>query len=138
MALKTYFLALASTFAAFAADSPYVIASPEFKSILGPSPNLTVVINQSLPLFHEACIYHPPSDSLFVVSDHFQDPSINNNQSGQYIIHISNLYLSDLEYEILYDIPLANPLSGARYLHSGEDIIVITALGNLENDPPGE
>jgi len=133
MAVNTCLLALAGISAATCtgpADAPYVVASPSFRSILGPDPRLTVVANQSLPLFHEGCIYHPPSDSLFAVSEYFSDPSVNNNVSGQYIVHITKLSSSSPQYNILGDIPLANPISGTRYIHGGADRIVLAVTGN--------
>lgn len=136
MALTSLVLAFAGA-TAVCADSPFVSASPSFQSILGPNPKLTVVINQSLPLFHEGCIYHPPSDSMFVISEYFNDSSTNNNQPGQYISHVTNLSSSNPHYTILDDIPLAIPISGTRYLHGGADKIVLAVTGNLHNNPPG-
>ncbi|KAH8822075.1 hypothetical protein F5884DRAFT_817285 [Xylogone sp. PMI_703] len=138
MALKAFLPALVSASAAAAtAASPYVTASPAFKSILGSSPKLTVIINQSLPLFHEAFIYHPPTDSLFVTSTYLTDPSINNNQTGQYLTVVTNASSSQPQLQILDQLPVANPISGTRYLHGGADKLVFAALGNMQNDPPG-
>ncbi|OIW32822.1 calcium-dependent phosphotriesterase, partial [Coniochaeta ligniaria NRRL 30616] len=117
--------------------SPFVIASPACRSILGTNPTLTVVVNQSLLLFHEGCIYHPPSDSLFAVSEYFNDPSVNNNVSGQYIIHVTNLSSSRPSYKILDGLPLANPISGTRYIHGGADKIVLAVTGNKQKNTGG-
>lgn len=136
MALNAFLLTLAGA-SVVTAESPFVINSPIFESILGPNPQLSIVINQSLPLFHEGCIYHPPTDSMFVVSEYFNHPSINNNQPGQYISHVTNLSSSSPHYRTLGDIPLAIPISGTRYLHGGADKIVLAVTGNLQNDPPG-
>ncbi|KAB5511689.1 hypothetical protein GE09DRAFT_981576 [Coniochaeta sp. 2T2.1] len=119
------------------ADSPFVIASPSFESILGSTPKLTVVINQSHPLFHEGCIYHPPSDSLLVITEYLNDSSINDNQPGQYIVHVTDLSSSSPQYKVLDGIPLANPISGTRYTYSGLDKIVLAVTGNKEDNPPG-
>jgi gluconolactonase len=140
MILNTILVALVGvsvTAGAGAPSSPFVIASPAFRSMLGAHPKLTAVVNQSLPLFHEGCIYHPPTDSLFVVSDYFNDPSVNNNQSGQYIVHVTNLSSSSPQYTILDHLPLANPISGTRYIHGGADKIVLAVTGNKQADSGG-
>lgn len=137
MEVKIFLLAFAIASGVIAAALDYVTASPIFKSILGASPRLTVIVNQSLPLFHEGCIYHPPTDSLFVSSIYFEDPSVNNNQTGQYLTRVTNVSSSNPQYEVLDHLPLANPISGVRYLHGGSDKIVLAVLGNMKNEPPG-
>lgn len=137
---NTFLVALVGVSAAAcagASNSPFVIASPAFRSILGANPKLTVVVNQSLPLFHEGCIYHPPTDSLFAVSEYFNEPSVNNNQSGQYIIHVTNLSSAAPQYTILDQLALANPISGTRYIHGGADKIVLAVTGNKQADSGG-
>ena len=130
-------ITLAVASAVVAAESPYVVASPAFNSIPGRNPTVRVVFNESLELFHEGGIYHPPSDSLFVTTSRIQDPSINNNKEGQYLVHITNLSSTKPQFKVLPDLPLANPITGGRYQYGGTDKIAIAALGNMELDPPG-
>lgn len=118
-------------------ESPFVVASQSFTSILGAHPRITVIFNTTLPLFHEAGIYHPPSDSLFAVSDTINDPSIENNQTTQILVHIANISTSTPKYTILTNISLSHPTSGARYLYGGVDLIAILAAGNEQDSPPG-
>ncbi|KAK4939459.1 hypothetical protein LTR10_020265 [Elasticomyces elasticus] len=112
------------------AVSPFVISSPAFETILGSNPTLSVVFNRTLPLFHEAGIYHPPTDSMFVVSDTFSDPTITNGQEVQVLVHVTNLSTDKPQYTILNVTSLPNPTSGARYLHNGADLIAMVCIGS--------
>ncbi len=69
------------------------------------------------------------------MSEYLQDPSINNNVPGQYISRIANVSSTNPQVTVLDDIPLANPISGARYIHGGADKLAFAVLGNLENKP---
>ena len=116
-------------------ESSFVVASPSFTMILGAKPKITVIFNESLPWFHEAGIYHPPTDSLFAVSDTINDPSIDNNQTTQVLVHVANISTKP-QYTVLTNISLSHPTSGARYLHGGVDHIAILAAGNEQDNPP--
>ena len=116
-------------------SSPFVVASQSFTNILGANPKLTLIFNVSQPLFHEGGIYHPPTDSLFAVSDAINDPSIENNQTTQVLVHIANIS-SDPKYTLLTNISISRPTSGARYLHGGVDLIALLGAGNEADNPP--
>ena len=125
---------------ALAADSPYVVISPEFSQILGSNPKITVVFNESIPLFHEGGIYHPGTDSLWLTTNELEDgqyPSIANGKAGEYIVHVTNLSTPKPELKVLSDFPIPNPLGGARYFHDGADKLVFAALGNMDSGTPG-
>ncbi|CAM1502079.1 Fc.00g040630.m01.CDS01 [Cosmosporella sp. VM-42] len=130
---KPFLVALATASAVAAANSPYIVASPAFQHILGRNPKLTVVFNESLELFHEGGIYHPPSDSLFLTTGRIQDPTINDNKEGQYLVHVTNLSSSNPQFKVLPELPLANPTSGARYLRDSVDKIAVAALGSMDH-----
>ncbi|KAI1608463.1 hypothetical protein EDD36DRAFT_448254 [Exophiala viscosa] len=118
------------------AASPFVISSPAFETILGTNPKLSVVFNVTLPLFHEAGIYHAPTDSMFIVSDTFSDPSITNGEMIQVLVHVTNLSTDNPQYTILNETSLANPVSGARYLHNGADLIALVCIGSMNDATP--
>ncbi|EAW19974.1 SMP-30/gluconolactonase/LRE family protein [Aspergillus fischeri NRRL 181] len=52
----------------------------EFDAILGsdfPEPHVSILADESpagLPLYHEACVYHPPTRSIFVTSNQIPNP----------------------------------------------------------------
>ncbi|KAF2439570.1 calcium-dependent phosphotriesterase [Karstenula rhodostoma CBS 690.94] len=46
----------------------------EFNRILGPSPKLTVALSNDSPLFHEACVFIPHLNAIFVTSNQFKPP----------------------------------------------------------------
>lgn len=116
-----------------AAQPPFIISNPAFKSILGPNPKLTVLLNTTLPLFHEAGIYHCATKSLFCVTDTFNDPSINNNQTLQVLNQITNLDdPAHVKYKLLTKLTtiLPNPTGGVPYLHNGADKIAMLVTGD--------
>ena len=55
---------------------PFLIYHDSFLSLLGPSPTLQLLINDPrAPYFHEAGVFHPPTNTLFVTSNQLEDPS---------------------------------------------------------------
>lgn len=112
-------------------------ASPAFNEILGSNPTVSVVFNTSQQLFHEGGIYHPPTDSLFVISEQIKDPAINNNRPSTVVVHVTNVSSSAPQHTLLNIPNLPNPGSGARYLYNNADLIALVAIGNKKGSPPG-
>jgi len=55
---------------------PFLIYHDSFLSLLGPSPSLQLLIHDPrAPYFHEAGVFHPPTNTLFVTSNQLADPS---------------------------------------------------------------
>ncbi|KIW50757.1 hypothetical protein PV05_09545 [Exophiala xenobiotica] len=119
--------------------SPFTSYSPAFDTILGTGPKLSVVFNQSERLFYEGGIYHPPTDSLFTVSDRISI-SPGRNDSAQVLVRVANVHTWP-SYEILNLTSISNPISGVRYQGQGangtDDLMAFVAWGNSKNDPPG-
>jgi len=55
---------------------PFLIYHDSFLSLLGPSPSLQLLIHDPrAPYFHEAGVFHPSTNTLFVTSNQLADPS---------------------------------------------------------------
>lgn len=84
-----------------------------FKDIIGSNPKITLLIEKTdYPFAHEAGVYVPSTDSLFITSNQFPSSSGDINSSGGKKIQISRIF--DLDgptcnhEEIHPDIPMAN------------------------------
>ncbi|KAK5272995.1 hypothetical protein LTR99_002389 [Exophiala xenobiotica] len=119
--------------------SPFTSYSPAFDTILGTRPEVSVVFNQSERLFYEGGVYHPPTDSLFTVSDRISITP-DRNDSAQVLVRVANVHTRP-SYEILNLTSISNPISGVRYKAQGangtDDLMAFVAWGNSKNDPPG-
>ena len=55
---------------------PFLIYHDSFLTLLGPNPSLQCLIHDPrAPYFHEAGVFHPPTNTLFVTSNQLDDPS---------------------------------------------------------------
>ena len=55
---------------------------PDLDALLGSSPTIDLLQDaNSTPTFHEACIYHAPTHSVFVTSNQILLPSGQSNES---------------------------------------------------------
>ncbi|KAL9636039.1 MAG: hypothetical protein Q9164_003081 [Protoblastenia rupestris] len=55
---------------------PFLIYHDSFLSLLGPNPTLQLLIDDPrAPYFHEAGVFHPPTNTLFITSNQLEDPS---------------------------------------------------------------
>ncbi|KAL9100338.1 MAG: hypothetical protein Q9163_004274 [Psora crenata] len=55
---------------------PFLIYHDSFLSLLGPKPTLQVLIDDPrAPYFHEAGVFYPPTNTLFITSNRLEDPS---------------------------------------------------------------
>lgn len=111
--------------------------STSFSAIVGRNPQAVVLAESSLPLFHEAAVYYPPTKSLFVTSDYINDPSIENNQT----VSVISLITGDLTSNSTTNVKILDPSShgipypngGYRYL-SSSNVLVWAGQGSLEKD----
>lgn len=134
--MKSASVALAALLlgAVSAADvsSPFVALSPEFNNIVGSSPQVQVVFNTTEKLFHEGATYHPPTKSMFLVTDALNLPDLNNNQTTAVLVHVTGLdNIATAEYELQNNSALVNPGGAARYLYQGADLILFATIGNM-------
>jgi gluconolactonase len=76
--------------------------SPSFAQILGPSPDITLLYESSLPLFHESAIYYPPTESLFVSSNQIVASSPSTGNKSIIISRVTGLHsASDTQLELI-------------------------------------
>ncbi|MCJ1314782.1 hypothetical protein MMC15_000094 [Xylographa vitiligo] len=55
---------------------PFLIYHDSFLSLIGPAPTLKILIDDSrAPYFHEAGVFHPKSNTLFITSNLLPDPA---------------------------------------------------------------
>ena len=131
--LSLFTLLLSAAVLVTSQNVSYYYASPSFASILGPDPNVIVLAESDLPLFHEGAVYNPPTQSLFVTSDTIED-----NSTAEGLVSYISVVTGDLsspssvEVQTLdnsvHNIPFA--LGGYRYL-SATNLIVWAAQGSL-------
>ena len=62
----------------------FLIYDSSFKDIIGPSPSLECVLEDDLPFAHEAAVYCPDQDSLFVTSNRCRSTQ---NNGDSIVIH---------------------------------------------------
>lgn len=111
-----------------------------FQSVLGPSPkaNLLWEDTDGLAIFHEACIYHAATESIFITSNQLPLPhgQTNDLTSNKKVI-ITRLYDHDDPTKIACvdatpsDLIMAN--GGVNYQFG----LIFCAQGNKLNSPPG-
>jgi gluconolactonase len=85
--------------------------STSFAQILGPSPGITLLYESSLPLFHEAALYYPPTESLFVSSNQIVSDSPSTGNKTIIISRVTGLTsASDTQLETIFgpEVVLAN------------------------------
>ncbi|KKK19345.1 hypothetical protein AOCH_002416 [Aspergillus ochraceoroseus] len=100
--------------------SPFVIHNDQFRAILGEAPTLELLAeNSAYPFAHEAGIFIPSSNTLFITSNLLQ------NETGTPKIQITKVKCE----EISSPIPMAN--GGVNY----KDGIIVCAQGSM--DTPG-
>ena len=115
--------------------------STSFAQILGPSPGITLLYESPLPLFHEAAIYHPPTESLFVSSNQIISNSPNTGNKTVIISRVTGLTsASDTHLESIFapEVVLAN--GGASYINAlaGSDACLVwCSQGDLKNATSG-
>jgi gluconolactonase len=69
--------------------------NPMFRSILGPSPSISLLAEDpnGLPMYHEACIYHQPTQSIIITSNQIPLPLDQSDEStSNKTIKISRVY----------------------------------------------
>ncbi|KAH8835046.1 protein AkeP [Flagelloscypha sp. PMI_526] len=126
----------------FAAPSSGVPAAfqtyqKSFASLIGAQPKITLLANTSESLFHEAAVYHPPTKSLFVTSDHVENPGTNSTKI--LLTHVSGLNSpNDVKIQTMdTDIPNVDSGYYRPTPHSciADDTIVMMGQGNMSVTP---
>ncbi|KAJ9613987.1 hypothetical protein H2200_002123 [Cladophialophora chaetospira] len=117
----------------FAQNDSFYSASPEFLSILGSHPKVTLLAESDQPLFHEGAVFYPPTSSLFVTSDVIPDPSTANG-TFQLISHVTGNLTEAANTQVTplnatsHAIPFA--LGAYRYL-AARKVLVWAGQGSL-------
>ena len=87
-----------------------------FTQILGPPPDITLLYESLLPLFHEAAIYYPPTNSLFMSSNQIDSNFPDTGKKTIIISRVTGLTsAADTKLESISapEVVLAN--GGAKY-----------------------
>jgi gluconolactonase len=125
----------------------------EFDAILGtnpPEPGVLVLADESpagSPLYHEACVYHPPSRSIFVTSNQLSKPCQQRSlATGGKYVRLSRVYdkyedsFTESNISRVEDITFAH-IDGAMLnggVNFGSGHILFCAQGSKDpNDPSG-
>ncbi|PHH59035.1 hypothetical protein CDD81_3856 [Ophiocordyceps australis] len=107
----------------------FLALQPAASELFGPQPKLDVLHSMPIPFAHEAGVYIPEDDALFVTSNRFTDPKTNEEK-----IIITRLLLpkdgTSLKVENINteNVPMAN--GGIRYTSNGYDGILFCAQGD--------
>jgi gluconolactonase len=138
MAASITHSAMASMASASAVPSGFSVYDNAFYKILGPTPKLEMIHeDQSYPFAHEASVYIPSTDSLFMSSNSFTDPV-----TGEKTIKITRARVSEnpVTAEIINTtIPLPNGgvNNGAGILWTGQGTLNSTGgLFQMSVQPP--
>ena len=116
-----------------AQNDSFYSALPDFQSILGSHPKVTLLAESKQPLFHEGGVYYPPTKSLFVTSDVIPNPSTANG-TMQLISHVTGNLTDPTTIQVTslsaksHAIPF--PLGGYRYL-AAQKTLVWAGQGSL-------
>ncbi|PHH70318.1 hypothetical protein CDD82_7208 [Ophiocordyceps australis] len=109
----------------------FLTIQPAVSEIFGTLPNLTVLHEMEIPFAHEAGVYLPDEEALFVTSNRFMDP-----QKNEETIIITRVLVpadgSAVKVETVNteNVPMAN--GGIRYTSNGYDGILFCAQGNMQ------
>lgn len=113
----------------------FVAYDPSFNKIIGnnPSSRLLAESREGVPLYHEACIYHPPSNSVYVTSNQIQ------NSDGSKYVTLTRVYLDgEKSEEVRTEIATPDALSKSCLnggVNHGDDILMC-AQGSPDTDDP--
>ncbi|KAG6035980.1 hypothetical protein E4U19_003916 [Claviceps sp. Clav32 group G5] len=87
VATLAYTFWVAATASATREANPFTIFHKDAKRLFGPSPTLELLHeNKSIPFAHEAGVFIPRDNTLFVTSNRFQDSSTQEQQQQQRIV----------------------------------------------------
>lgn len=122
------------------ANISFVSIDPSFTAIVGESPKVVWGLKnpEDVPTFHEACVYHPPTKSVFVNSNLLPlsyDESLKNDTSGKIVV-LSQVF--DNEDPSAVTLKEVTP-SGLPFGNGGANYkggLIFCAQGNKINDPP--
>lgn len=124
-------------------DVSFKIHHPSFEAILGSDPTISLMAQDAAGAasFHEACIYHPPSKSIFITSNHLPLPTgqVNASTSNKFI-KISRVYDSDNVSPSSVHIEEVKPESDVVMSNGGVNYksgLLFCAQGNKVLSPNG-
>ncbi|MCJ1401835.1 hypothetical protein MMC11_005052 [Xylographa trunciseda] len=116
---------------------PFLIYHDSFLSLIGPAPTLKILIDDSrAPYFHEAGVFHPKTNTLFITSNLLPDPAPDAVTSANKTIVITRLeFFSPTDFSRdKVRCPERNYMAngGTNY----RDGLILCAQGSL-NEPAG-
>ncbi|KKY15488.1 putative smp-30 gluconolaconase lre-like region [Phaeomoniella chlamydospora] len=126
----------------------FISHHPDFDAITGSNPIAILLAetdsSSKLPLFHEACVFHAPSQSVFVTSNHYPS-EISHATTSNKQVRLSRVYDDGAQQDEFgrAKVEDVTPPSlqwsmlngGVNY---GQDAILLCAQGSLEaQDPSG-
>ena len=118
-----------------ASSSPAItVNDPSFHELLGPSPDVIELTKSPDQLFHEAAVYHAPTQSLWVISD--QIPL--GNDTIRYTSRITGLESPQTVRVERINNTIPGPIGGFHYIPGTPlgDVILFAAHGTLQQTPP--
>jgi len=116
---------------------PFLIYHDSFLSLLGPSPSLQLLIHDPrAPYFHEAGVFHPSTNTLFVTSNQLADPS-----PDAVVTHHQTIVITKIEFFSPTDFTRDKVRCPERqYMANGgtnyRDGLILCAQGSLR-EPSG-
>ncbi|MCJ1386103.1 hypothetical protein MMC17_009228 [Xylographa soralifera] len=116
---------------------PFLIYHDSFLSLIGPAPTLKILIDDSrAPYFHEAGVFHPKTNTLFITSNLLHDPAPDAVTTANKTIVITRLeFFSPTDFSRdKVRCPERNYMAngGTNY----RDGLILCAQGSL-NEPAG-
>lgn len=107
----------------------FVIYNEKFNEMLGAHADLKLALQESFPFAHEAGVYFPSTDSVYVTSNQFEMPT-----RGDKVVVISklsrNLYGEWTRHQVPNEIRM--PSGGVRYDDGILDGVLFCCQGDLE------
>ncbi|KAH0562685.1 hypothetical protein GP486_002642 [Trichoglossum hirsutum] len=110
---------------------------PEFEKLTGDSPNCTLLEKQpAVPLFHEACVYIPDRDELYITSNLLKQ--IHDTEQTIVISHLTFRRndagdIVSRQFEKIRPKDFAMPNGGVNYL----DNVLFCVQGDSDSNPGG-
>ncbi|RMZ88194.1 hypothetical protein DV736_g4587, partial [Chaetothyriales sp. CBS 134916] len=114
------------------------VYQPGFNKLLGPNPSAHLLIEstEKIPLYHEACIYHPATRSIFVTSNQIpSDRDCSHTSSKQ--VKLSRIYDNGSASPGHVEFVHFEGIEGAMLnggVNFGEDALLLCAQGSQRHD----
>ncbi|RMZ81205.1 hypothetical protein DV737_g2701, partial [Chaetothyriales sp. CBS 132003] len=116
----------------------FLAYQPDFDKLLGrnPSAHLLLESTEKIPLYHEACIYHPPTRSIFVTSNQLPSDRASPHTSSKQV-KLSRVYDNPSSSSGHAEFVHFEGIEGAMLnggVNFGEDALLLCAQGSQQHD----